>query len=80
MAGEAASGEFRDALIFNQHPGIMIAALGIGIHLVAQGAGVDAQVRGDLRDRLPDLPDQPHRTPWPAGISGAPVGPPPALR
>src|SRR6516225_8686290 len=44
-------------LILIQRPGAIPAAALVRVDPVAQGAFVDAQVPGDLRDRLPGLPD-----------------------
>ena len=46
-------------LILTQRPAPIAAAPLVGIHSVAQGARVDPQIPGDLRDRLTGLPDQP---------------------
>src|SRR5262249_62248229 len=48
-------------LILAQHPAAIAAAALVGVHPVAQGARVDSQIPGHLRDRLPGLPDQPDR-------------------
>jgi hypothetical protein len=51
-------GQFRPLI---QRAGAIAAAPLVGVHPGAQGALVDAQVLGHLRDRLARLPDQPHR-------------------
>src|SRR5207245_2203348 len=48
-------------LILTQRTAAIPAAPGISVDPVAQGARVDPQVPGDLRDRLAGLPDQPDR-------------------
>src|SRR5262249_54081843 len=48
-------------LILRQRPVRLAAAPLIRVHPVPQRALVDAQVLGDLRDRLAGLPDQPDR-------------------
>src|SRR5512142_1434769 len=48
-------------LVLTQRPIRLPAAAPVSIDPVAQGALVDPQVPGHLRDRLARLPDQPHR-------------------
>src|SRR5690348_4039271 len=48
-------------LILTQRAVTLAAAALVGIHPVAQGALIDPQIPGHLRDRLTRLPDQPHR-------------------
>src|SRR5262249_33858837 len=48
-------------LTLAQRTAPIAAAARISVHPVAQGARVDAQIPGHLRDRLPGLPDQPDR-------------------
>src|SRR6266702_1619620 len=48
-------------LVLAQPPTAALAAPAVQPHPVAQGALVDPQPPGHLRDRLPGLPDQPHR-------------------
>jgi hypothetical protein len=58
VAGEAAE------IPLPVHPnGLDVRGVHVGpeAHPVTQSARVDAQVPGDLRDRLPGLPDQPDR-------------------
>src|SRR5215472_7126454 len=48
-------------LVFAQSASTVPAAPLVGVHPVAQGALVDPQVPGHLRNRPTGLPDQPHR-------------------
>src|ERR1700756_2011810 len=54
-------GELRP-LILTQRPVPLATAALIRLHPFAERPLVDAQTPGHLRDRLPGLPDQPHRT------------------